>query len=185
MEKSHKIALLSAGLLIGAQVGATVLTTETPDATLSESLAAEAEAPDTATPAEVAEAGSEATTALEAAPEPVAVAEPILPVSPRHAHYDTLPSPWEGQPMLPSLAAYLERTEHLRLTGAPGGVFPADDASMLPSLVAYLDQREVTRIAQTESPVGSEPVASAAIPASGSEVTLLDTTSPSTASSPY
>jgi hypothetical protein len=177
MEKSHKFALLSAGLLIGAQVGATVLTTETPDAALPESLAAEV--PDTATPAEVAEAGSDAATTSEV----LAEQQPILPVTPRQIESQ---GPWgEDHSMLPSLAAYLDRTEHLRLTGAPGGVFPADDASMLPSLVAYLDQREVMRIAQTESPVGSEPIASAAIPASGSEVTLLDTASPLTASSPY
>ena len=170
MEKSHKIALLSAGLLIGAQVGATVLTTEIPDPALTEPLAAEAQVPDTATPAEVAEAGSEATTASEAAQEPMAVAEPVLPVSPRHIQYDTLPSSWEGRPMLPSLVAYLEQTEHLRLTGAPGGVFPSDGAQMLPSLAAYLDQREMTLIAETQPPVGSEPSASVAIAASPQEV---------------
>lgn len=157
MEKSHKIALLSAGLLIGAQVGATVLTTETiPDAASSQPLAAEAEAPDTATPAEVAEV----TTTPEVAPEPLAIAEqPILPVSPRHIQYDSLPSLVEGQPMLPSLAAYLDQTEHLRVTGAPGNVFPpgVDEAPMLPSVAAYLDRREIPLIAQTQPPVGSEP----------------------------
>ena len=172
MEKSHKIALLSAGLLIGAQVGATVLTTETPDAALSEPLAAEAQAPDTATPAEVAEAGSTSTATPEATPDPVAVAE--QPIIPRHIQYDTLPSPWEGQPMLPSLAAYLDQTEHLRVTGAPGSAFPSDGAHMLPSLAAYLDQRETTLIAQTQPPVVSEPAPSVA----------LATTSPQEAGGP-
>jgi hypothetical protein len=173
MEKSHKIALLSAGLLIGAQVGATVLTTETSGAALPEPIAAEA-LPDTATPAEAA---SETTTSEAPAPAPDAVvaveAQPIMPVTPRRIEAQaSYLGPWgEDQPMLPSLVAYLDRTEHLRVTGAPGSAFP-DEAPMLPSLVAYLEQRDRTRIAQAQPPVAAEPVASAAV---ATEVTLLET----------
>ena len=173
MEKSHKIALLSAGLLIGAQVGATVLTTET---SVPEPITAEA-LPDTATPAEVAEATSETTTS-EAPPAEAVVAvepQPILPVTPRRIEAQaSYLGPWgEDQPMLPSLVAYLDRTEHLRVTGAPGSAFP-DEAPMLPSLVAYLERRDGTRIAQAQPPVAAEPVVAAAVPAAGTEVTLLE-----------
>jgi len=174
MEKSHKIALLSAGLLIGAQVGATVLTTET--SALPEPIAAEA-LPDTATPAEVAEATSE-TTASEAPPAEAVVAvepQPIMPVTPRRieAQASSLGFWGEDHTMLPSLVAYLDRTEHLRVTGAPGSAFP-DEAPMLPSLVAYLERRDGTRIAQAQPPVAAEPVAAAAVPTGGTEVTLLE-----------
>jgi hypothetical protein len=187
METSHRIALLSAGLLIGAQVGATVLSTETSDA-LPEPIAAEAEMPDTATPAEVAEAGGDATPTSEAAPDLLAGEQPILPVTPRHIEpQGSSPPPWgeDYRRMLPSLAEYLDRTEHLRVTGAPGGVFPMEEERMLPSLAEYLERREAMLIAQAQPPVATEPVAAVAIPAAGSEVTLLETGSPLTAGSPF
>jgi hypothetical protein len=214
MEKSHKIALLGAGLLIGAQVSATILT-ETPDAALQEPVAAEVEGEGASTP-DIAEAAP----APDAAPEPLAVAEqPILPVTPRQVEPQGTP-PWgedyrrmlpslaeyldrtehlrvtgapggafpsDGARMLPSLAEYLDSTEHLRVAGAPGGAFPSDGARMLPSLAAYLEQREAARVqpAVAGGPIAGEPVASAATPASGSEVTLVEAPSPLTAGTPF
>ena len=195
MEKSHKIALLGAGLLIGAQVGATVLT-ESPDVALQEPIPTEIQADGPSTP-EIADAP----TIPETAPELVAAAEqPILPVTPRQVEPQDTP-PWgeDYRRMLPALAEYLDRTEHLRVTGAPGGAFPSDGERMLPSLAAYFDERAATLIAQTQpavvvaseaavrEPVAGEPVAAVATPApaSGSEVTVVEARSPVATGTPF
>src|SRR5688572_20906273 len=101
MEKTHRIALVSAGLLIGAQVGLAALTTGMPESESQESATAESLAPE-ATNVEVAESASEATIPEGSASDSIAAAEPVAPVIPGHVQFDSLPSPWEGQPMLPS-----------------------------------------------------------------------------------
>lgn len=154
MQNRTRMALLTAGLLVGAQIGVAAVGTAMKDA--GDQIApapGDVQAWEGDTAAEPVEAQSDAAaTPGESAQSPTAGYVPNLPIStsrpalqgtafPRDSDYESR--------MLPALAEYLDRTEHLRLTGASGNVFPpsTDDKPMLPVLAAYLDEREAVRLA--------------------------------------
>jgi hypothetical protein len=157
MQTRHRIALLTAGLLVGAQIGIAAI--ETPIADTSdqmEPIPSEALALEGGTSGEPMEAQSEATPAPdENAQAPIAAAEePSETVGHNVPQGTAFPPSTDDRPMLPAQIAYFDSTEHLRLTGASGNVFPpsTDDRPMLPALVAYLEQREATRLASQAQP---------------------------------
>lgn len=170
MDKIHRIALMSAGLMVGAQVGLAALTTETPDADLqAQSMEGqEIAATDTSEPKEII---AEATVAV--APEEPAPAERISMGVILHSggpHFNGIPASAEETHLLPALAAYLERTEHLRFAGASGSMTPADgeSVSLLPVLASYLDQRDTARMLAEAPPT----------PPAGESVTTLAVVTP-------
>ena len=157
MQTRRRIALLTAGLLVGAQIGIAAI--ETPIADTSdqmEPIPSEALALEGGTSGEPMEAQSEATPAPdENAQAPIAAAEePSETVGHSVPQGTAFPPSTDDVQMLPALVDYLDRTAHLRLTGASGNVFPpsTDDQPMLPALVAYLEQREATRLASQTQP---------------------------------
>lgn len=157
MQTRHRIALLTAGLLVGAQIGIAAI--ETPIADTSdqmEPIPSEALALEGGTSGEPVEAQSEAApTPDENAQAPIAAAEePSETVRLSIPQGTAFPPSTDEAPLLPAQIAYFDSTEHLRLTGASGNVFPpsTDDQPMLPALVAYLEQREATRLAAQTQP---------------------------------
>ncbi|MBI3918558.1 MAG: hypothetical protein HY322_16320 [Betaproteobacteria bacterium] len=167
MQTRHQIALLTAGLLIGAQIG--IASMDTPIADSSdqmEPIPSEALALEGGISGEPAEAQSEAAaTPDENGQTPIAADEqPIMPLAARHTEPQStaFPASADDLQMLPAMAEYLDRTAHLRVTGASGNVFPAsaDELPMLPALVAFLDGREATRLAaQMGQPVAGDATA--------------------------
>lgn len=157
MQTRHRIALLTAGLLVGAQIGIAAM--ETPIADTSdqmEPVPGEVQALEAGTSGEPTESQSEATaTPDENAQALIAAAEePSETVGHSVPQGTAFPPSTDDAPLLPATIAYLDSTAHLRLTGASGNVFPpsTDDQPMLPALVAYLEQREATRLASQTQP---------------------------------
>jgi hypothetical protein len=98
--------------------------------------------------------------------------------------------------LLPSVIAYLERTEHLRVAGAPGSAFAQsnDDSALLPATVAYFERLEATRLAaraqqmaRTEAApaVTSSPVVDQPVKAAPQDLAALDARSPSSTGTPF
>jgi hypothetical protein len=151
MQTRRRIALLTAGLLVGAQIGIAAI--ETPIADTSdqmEPIPSEALALEGGTSGEPMEAQSEATPAPdENAQAPIAAAEePSETVGHSVPQGTAFPPSTDDVQMLPALVDYLDRTAHLRLTGASGNVFPpsTDDQPMLPATIAYLDSTAHLRL---------------------------------------
>jgi hypothetical protein len=206
MQTRHQIAILVAGLLVGAQIGVAAIDTPIPEAAeYMEPVPGEAQALEPGTAGEPTEAASEPSTVADAnAPTSITETEqPILPVAARHSELPSVfPASTDDIPMLPALAAYLDRTEHLRLTGAPAAFPPSgDEVPMLPRVAAYLDQRDAARLAALNpapaasgvaavSPTngnGGSPTTAAPAGAQVSEreVAALDTRSSLSAGTPY
>lgn len=136
-----QIAVVVAGLLLGAQAGIAALN-ENPEAVATESVEVsevleQVEAAQVASAAEPV-AQQAASVAIEA---PVAV-DHVFPLSANEPN------------MLPALVAYLDQR------AVPQGpilaaTFPrsADDPAMLPALVAYFDARNAPSVAAAEAPL--------------------------------
>jgi hypothetical protein len=159
MQTRHRIALLTAGLLVGAQIGIAAMDTPIADTSdQMEPVPAETLGLEGSTPGEPTEAQSEiAATPDESSQTPIAADErPIVPLTASYTgpQSTAFPASADDLPMQPALAAYLDRTEHLRVAGASGNVFPgsADELPMLPALAAYLDRRDATRLAAQTQP---------------------------------
>jgi len=171
MQTRHQVMLLAAGLLVGAQIGIASIGTPIADTSDQMEPASGAEiALEAGTPGEPTEAQSEiaATPDVSAQTSIVADEQPIA-VTARYTgpQGTAFPASADDVQMLPALAAYLDRTAHLRLTGASGNVFPpsTDDQPMLPAVVAYFNRLEATRLAaaQQQQLARSESSASPAI----------------------
>lgn len=157
MQTRHRIALLTAGFLVGAQIS--VASIGTPIADTSEQMEpvpGEALAEETGTPGEPTESLTEAPGApAESVQSLIAAAEgPNLPLRQTVPQGTAFPDSPDEAPLLPAQIAYFDRTEHLRLTGASGNVFPAsiDESPLLPATVAYLERREASRLAAQAQP---------------------------------
>jgi hypothetical protein len=165
MQTRHRIALLTAGVLIGAQIGVASVSVPVPDtAEQMEPVAGDAQALESKTSTEPTETQAEAAPAPEESSQSLIAAaqQPIIPVPVRYAdpRTSTFPPSTDDRPLLRSVAAYLERTEHLRITGASGNVFPpsTDDRPLLRSVAVYLDQRHALLLAEeSRSQVASAP----------------------------
>jgi len=174
MQTRHQIAMLAAGLLVGAQIGVAAIGTIIPETEQHmEPAPGDTQVLESDAAGEQADAGSEPATAHDGnAPAAIAEAEqPILPVAPRYIEArGVFPASADDLTMLPSLVAYLERTEHLRLAGANGHAYPpsADDLPMLPAMVSFLERRETARLAALNpAPAASEVAAASPANASG------------------
>ena len=181
MQTRHQIALLTAGLLVGAQIGVASMGTPISDTGEQvEPVPSEAHAWEGGTSGGDADAQADATRIAAEGEQAGAGAIPLAsaadanqPAIPQGTAFpSTHPDPdW---PMLPATLAYLERTAHLRLTGASGNVFPpsTDDVTMLPALAAYLEQRHVAVLAEYGLQPAVDPVAVAATPTAPGEATV-------------
>ena len=174
MQTRHRVALLTAGLLVGAQIGVASMGTPSTDASESpEPAANEALAPDAGLPGELAEATTESAgstpTDITAA-DGSGMPDRIQPAIPQGTAFPSQ-GPDPDWPMLPSLIAYLDQTAHLRVTGASGNVFPpsTDDAPMLPTLAAYLEQRHTAVVAEYSAPQPTALTATDTAPAAAGE----------------
>lgn len=163
----RRIAVLIAGMLAGAQVGiAAIDGSSSATEEYTEAAPAQAEAVEQETTAEQAATG-----------EPMPAGEPIaavgqqrpieagyvVPARPRTLADDTLPAlhsdvfppSTDDRPLLPALAAYLDRkAATTELAGATPPVFPPSEEgwTLLPVQVAYFDRIEAARIAAAEVP---------------------------------
>jgi hypothetical protein len=170
MMTKHRIALLIAGMLVGAQVGIASMSGpgETSEQQTETPLQAEATEP-TGSPEQTE---SQATAEQAAAPEQQAAPETghILPARPRTLadatfpplHSDTFPPSTDERPLNPYVAAYLEaRAANTLLAdaGAAGSPFPdAEEPGqrMLPTQVAYFEKMEAERLAAYEQRMHAE-----------------------------
>jgi hypothetical protein len=189
MMTKHRIAVLIAGMLVGAQVG---IASMSGPAELSEQpseapLQAEAAEP-TASPGQ-SETGAAAEQGT--APEQQAAPETgyILPARPRTLadatfpplHSDTFPPSTDDRPLNPHVAAYLEAKAAntlLASAGAAGSPFPdADEPGqrMLPTQIAYFERLEAERLAAYEQRMQAERE-KAAVAAGTAETRSLETT---------
>jgi hypothetical protein len=156
----RRIAVLIAGMLVGAQVGIAAID--------GSSSATEEYAEPAPAQAEVIEQGTatEQVAASEQAPtgEQLAAVETgyLVPARPRTLadatfpplHSDVFPPSTDDRPLLPSLVAYLDRkAANTELSGAAEPVFPPSDEGwqMLPVQVAYFERLEATRVAAAEA----------------------------------
>lgn len=146
LQRRH-IAIVIAGLLVGAQIVGAVTSDSSPAAS-AEGYAEQAPVPAEAT-APVAEPVSD-TTVTESSGYVIPLPGGFrIPVS----LSGTFPSSAEDQQMLPALAEYLDkRAATIALTGGPSGFPSAGEewGPMLPAQVAYFDQLEATRMAARE-----------------------------------
>jgi hypothetical protein len=144
MLQRRNIAIVIAGLLVGAQIVGAVTSTSSPTsegAEYAEPAPAQAESTEPA-----AEPASGATVAEESGYVIPFTGGMRISVAPSA----TFPSSGEEQEMLPALAEYFDRRAATTvLAGAPGPVFPTsgEEWTMLPAQVAYFDQLEATRMA--------------------------------------
>lgn len=154
MQTRHQVAMLAAGLLVGAQLGIASIGLQIPDTEQQlEPVPPEAQVleSDTATAPETA--STEPTAAAEESTPAPAATEPVLqaaaPQQPVAKYTSPFPPSTDDEQLLPAVIAYLDRTAHLRLTGASGEVFPrsTDDQPLLPAVVAHFDRLEATRMA--------------------------------------
>lgn len=143
MSRTH-IAVVIAGLLLGAQAGIAALN-ESPETVETESMGASAalEQTDAAQLASAAEPVTEqqAAPAAVEAPKTVSVAH-VFPLSANEPN------------MLPALVAYLDQRivpqGPVLASSFPGS---ADEPAMLPALVAHFDARNAPVAAAAESPL--------------------------------
>ncbi len=147
MSRSY-IALVVAGLLLGAQVGIAALNdsaeyVETDSTEVSEAAEPTEALADAAEPAAVEPADS----AVAEVPQP----EPeLIPV----AALNVFPISADDREMLPGLLEWLDQRV-LRHIAVAGPDFPAaaDDREQLPALVAYLEARDAPVVAAVAAPV--------------------------------
>jgi hypothetical protein len=153
MQTRHQVAMLAAGLLVGAQLGIASIGLPIPDTDQHmEPVPPEAQVLESDT-ASAPEAVSTEPGAIaeESAPAPVTTEHVVQAAAPQPeaAYVSPFPPSTDDVALLPALIAYLDSTAHLRLTGASGEVFPrsTDDHPLLPAVVAYFDRLEATRLA--------------------------------------
>jgi hypothetical protein len=163
MMSKRRIAVLVAGMLVGAQVGIASMSGPAPSTEPQESLAQGESAEPTSAP-EQAETQTAPAPEQAAASEQPAIVGTIIPPKPRtladatlpELRSDVFPPSTDDKPLLPALAAYLDRKAANTLladAGAPGSPFPdsAEPGRMLPAQVAYFDRIETERIAAAEA----------------------------------
>ena len=201
MQTRHQLAILAGSLLIGTQIGIAAIGLPIADTEQQmEPVPPEAQVEQESASAPE-ETQPELTAATEASqPAPLTVAEPIIPVmappQPVYAWERTPPWGADEPAMLPALVAYLDRTAHLRVTGASGGFPPStDDKPLLPALAAYFDRQEATRLAaqkqqlarvENASPASDQPVmATAPSQPQAQDIAALDGRSPSSTGTPF
>lgn len=173
LQRRH-IAVLIAGLLVGAQIVGAVSSESSP------SSAGEGYAEPTPIQAESTEAVAEPVSGTAVAEETGYVIPFTGGLRVSVAPSDTFPSSADDEKMLPALAEYLDRrAATTMLTGAPGPVFPTsgEEWIMLPAMIAHFDQREATRMAARDQMVARSDIAG---PESGIEqASLLPPQTPS------
>ena len=147
----RRMAVLIAGMLVGAQVGIAAID--------GSSSATEDYAEPAPAQAEVIEQQGTATEQVTAGEQQPAVETGyVVPARPRTLadatfpplHSDVFPPSTDDRPLLPSLVAYLDRkAANTELSGAAEPVFPPSDEGwqMLPVQVAYFERLEATRVA--------------------------------------
>ena len=157
----RRIAVLIAGMLAGAQVGiAAIDGTSSATEEYTEAAPAQAEAVEQETTAEQAATGEPIAAVGQQRPietgyvvpaRPRTLADDTLPA----LHSDVFPPSTDDRPLLPALAAYLDRkAATTELAGATPPVFPPSEEGwkLLPAQVAYFDRIEAARIAAAEVP---------------------------------
>lgn len=170
MMTKRRIAVLIAGMLVGAQVGI---------ASMSAPAESSEQQPETPLQAEATEptgspdqAESQATAEQAAAPEQQTAPETgyIVPAKPRTLadatfpalHSDTFPPSTDERPLNPYIAAYLDaRAANTLLADAGAASSPFPDVAepgerMLPTQVAYFDRLEAERLAAYEQRMQAE-----------------------------
>jgi hypothetical protein len=180
MDKAHRIAIVSAGLLVGAQIGLAAMTESAERETEAASSEEIAEAP--ATPIETAALGTETAAAPSEAAVTAEIEQPILPEVVYYADVRSLfPASGDDLQLLPAMADYLDRMERVRFAGASPNVYPAfaDELPMLPVTAAYVQQREAAVLAELYGAPAATAVAETTIPATNG-----GTPAPAAASAP-
>jgi hypothetical protein len=161
----RRIAVVITGMLVGAQVGIAAMdgsswpTEEYAKAELARS-EAEAEAVKQAATGEPMPAGEPVATGGGQRPIEAGYVVPARPRTvPDEAlpalHSDVFPPSTDDRPLLPALAAYLDRkAATTELAGATPPVFPPSEEGwkLLPAQVAYFDRIEAARMAAAEVP---------------------------------
>lgn len=199
----RRIAILVAGMLVGAQVGiAAVDGSFSPPEEYAEPVAAAEAVEEVAAleqaPAPEATAGEQAAAAEHAAAVEAARIAPgaasdsgyIMPVQPRTLadatfpplHSDVFPPSTDDRPLHPALVEYLDRkaaTTLLADAGSREPVFPVGyDHELHPALVAYFERREAAQLAAAQSnPTAAQPPSSVN-EASSAESAAVDPTAP-------
>jgi len=162
MMTKRRIALLIAGMLVGAQVGIASMSGPGESSEQQPETPLQAEATEPTTSAEQTE--SQATAEQASAPEQQADAAPAAPAKPRTLadatfpplHSDTFPPSADERPLNPYVAAYLEaRAANTLLADAGARSSPFPDAEepgqrMLPTQIAYFERLEAERLAAYE-----------------------------------
>ena len=168
MMTKRRIALLVAGMLVGAQVGIASMSGPGESSEQQPETPLQAEATEPTTSAEQTE--SQATAEQASAPEQQADAAPAVPAKPRTLadatfpplHSDTFPPSAEERPLHPYVAAYLEaRAANTLLADAGARSSPFPDAEepgqrMLPTQIAYFERLEAERLAAHEQRLQAE-----------------------------
>lgn len=171
----RRLAVLIAGMLVGAPIGIASVTG------LPTLIEQPAEAPLQAevlepTSAEQTEAAQQPSPVEQATVEqrPVSEVGYVLPARPRTLadatfpplESDAFPPSTDERPLLPSVAAYLDRKAASTLladAGAPEPVFPvSNEDRMPPSQIAYFEALEAQRVAAAEARAREEQQAMAA-----------------------
>ena len=168
MMSKRRIAVLVAGMLVGAQVGIASMTNSAPGTEPQENLA-QGEITEPTSAAEQAESQTTPAPEQTAAAEQQPVVGYVIPPKPRtladatfpEVRSDVFPPSTDDKPLLPALAAYLDRKAANTLladAGAPGSPFPdsAETGRMLPSQVAYFDRIEATQLAAAEARMAAQ-----------------------------
>ena len=163
----RRIAVLIAGMLAGAQVGiAAIDGSSSATEEYAEVAPAQGEAVEQETTAEQPPTGEPipAGESIAAAGQQRPIeAGYVIPARPRTLadvtlpplHSDVFPPSTDDRPLLPALAAYLDRkAASTKLSGATPPVFPPSEEGgrMLPTQVAYFDRIEAARVAAAEVP---------------------------------
>lgn len=180
----RSIAVVIAGLLVGAQAGIAAISLpeseseEYAEASYAEPAPVVAESAEAAAPE--AEPVEQAASAVEeAAPARDAVVSAAPDTQAAFVPSTVFPSSADDVSILPALAAYLDRKAATQLTGAPGPVFPssADEWRLLPAVIAYFDRLEATRLAAREQAVAQNEIS---LPAAAEQHVKLLPTQPAT-----
>jgi hypothetical protein len=170
MMTKRRIALLVGSMLVGAQVGIASMTDSSALSEQQSEMPLQAEATEPTAAPEQAE--TQATAEQAAAPEQHAAAEVgyVVPARPRTLadatfpalHSEVFPPSTDDRPLLPSVAAYLERKAANTLlahAGAAESPFPASDEPgqrILPVQLAYFERLEAQRLAAHEQRILAE-----------------------------
>ena len=164
----RRIAVLIAGMLVGAQVGiAAIDGPSSATEEYAEPAPAQAEAIEQGTATEQVAAGESAPAGEQLASvgqQPAVEIGYVVPARPRTLadatfpplDSDVFPPSTDDRPLLPALVAYLDRkaaNTELASAGAAGPVFPPSEegSPMLPSQVAYFERIEAARLAAAQA----------------------------------